>query len=258
MNFLTWNVCGAASKETCIHLNDVIKQVNPACFALLEPKVNGVRDDKIIARFRHWNCIRSEAIGRSGGISVFWKPQVVTLVPIIVHPQFIHCSVLQNGDEKCKVTFVYASPIASKRAVLWESLLTFSNSMTEAWFLMGDFNDISSMNDQRGGGTHYLNRCLKHKKLMDDCCIFDMGYSGHQFTWRRNNILVRLDKVYCNSQGRMKFPRASNLNLPFRKSDHCPILLRLEGSQSIVKDKPFRYLLAWETCPEFNEVVNKN
>ncbi|WCJ17884.1 hypothetical protein M5689_000269 [Euphorbia peplus] len=90
---------------------------------------------------------------------------------------------------------------------------------------------------------------------MDECGVFDLGCSGNYFTWRCNNLFVRLDKVYSNNKARLRFHQASVTNLPFRSSDHCPILFWLFGKPFIRSARPFWYLLPWETHPDFKKFV---
>ncbi|WCJ21071.1 hypothetical protein M5689_003257 [Euphorbia peplus] len=120
---------------------------------------------------------------------------------------------------------------------------------------MGDFNEIATACDQKGGSQHYLNCCIRHRKSIDNCGVFDSGCFGYRFTWRRNNLFVRLDKVYMNMSARLNFPNASVTNLSFRSSNHCPMLFRLFGKEIVHFERSFRYLLAWETHHDFKKFV---
>ena len=57
----------------------------------------------------------------------------------------------------------------------------------------------------------------------------------------------------------LKFPEASAVHLPKFKSDHCPILLRMEGGRvKIRRRKEFRFFAPWVTHDDFNEVVKRS
>ena len=48
------------------------------------------------------------------------------------------------------------------------------------------------------------------------------------FTWRRGEILERLDRAVCNLAWANKFPRAAVINEEHVHSDHRPIVLDME------------------------------
>ncbi|WCJ20597.1 LINE-1 retrotransposable element ORF2 protein [Euphorbia peplus] len=255
MDCLSWNVRGAANRVTRLHLKDLLRFHKPSVFVLLETKVSGPNAQKIADSFKGWNCVRSEAQGRSGGIWVFWRSSEVQIRVIQVHHQFVHCWITQNGKFLCLSSFIYASPCLSDRNTLWDNLNLLSNNINVPWFLIGDFNDIGSLDDQRGGSQRYNKRSINHKAQMDDCGLIDIGFSGVRFTWRRRFLSVRLDKAYGNVHSRTFFPEASVINLPYRHSDHASILFKMNSLVGQKALRPFRYLMAWEDHSDFKNVV---
>ncbi|WCJ29110.1 LINE-1 retrotransposable element ORF2 protein [Euphorbia peplus] len=255
MDCLSWNVRGAANRATRFHLKDLLRFHKPLVFVLLETKVSGPNAQKIADSFKGWNCVRSEAQGRSGGIWVFWRSLEVQIRVIQVHHQFVHCEITQNGKFLCLSSFIYASPCLSDRNTLWDNLILLSNNINVPWFLIGDFNDIGSLDDQRGGSQRYNKRSINHKAQMDDCGLIDIGFSGARFTWRCRFLSVRLDKAYGNVHSRTSFPEASVINLPYRHSDHAPILFKMNSLVGQKALRPFRYLMVWEDYRDFKNVV---
>ena len=62
-----------------------------------------------------------------------------------------------------------------------------------------------------------------------------------------------------NGECLLKFPEASAVHLPKFKSDHCPILLRMEGGRvKIRRRKEFRFFAPGVTHDDFNEVVKRS
>ncbi|OMO88421.1 Endonuclease/exonuclease/phosphatase [Corchorus capsularis] len=60
-----------------------------------------------------------------------------------------------------------------------------------------------------------------------------------------------------NSQWKMQFPEAIVRHLPRVRSDHCPLLLDIEGFQPPPTDlRPFRFQAAWQEHEKFNEFVS--
>lgn len=147
--------------------------------------------------------------------------------------------------------------MATIRSGMWKDNRNLKVNPNSAWFMLGDFNDIAKMDDQQGGSIHYLSRCLKHKQQIDDSNLIDLGPSGNRFTWRRNKLQVRLDRVYLNMVGRLTLPSAIVTNLPFRHSNHYLVLLRSDGMIYTTSNRLFRYKVAWETHPDFKDFVEK-
>lgn len=68
---------------------------------------------------------------------------------------------------------------------------------------------------------------------------------------------MRLDRVYTKASGRCAYPNATVCSIPFRHSDHCPVLLMLEGPSYESSNRPFWYEVAWESHEGFKDLVGK-
>ncbi|XP_047252266.1 uncharacterized protein LOC124887126 [Capsicum annuum] len=120
---------------------------------------------------------------------------------------------------------------------LWESLVDITQSINELWMVRGDFNLVTSNEENLGGlpvtvaDTVYFNHCISV------CNLEDPGFKGSKFTWWNGRvdeacIFERLDKALWNK----------NLQNLFQ--------------EKIIKS--FRFLNFWledETCLE---VIRKN
>ncbi|XP_061337053.1 uncharacterized protein LOC133284091 [Gastrolobium bilobum] len=95
---------------------------------------------------------------------------------------------------------------------------------------MGDFNEIKSANEMKGGALMNLSRCIKFIEVLNDCHIMDIGCTGSKFTWRStkclhlDSVYKRLDRVYANAEWRTAFADTSARTLPRLNSDHNPNL----------------------------------
>jgi hypothetical protein len=81
-------------------------------------------------------------------------------------------------------TTVYASPIEERRKALWQDLIAIAHQTSEPWMLAGDFNEISSMKEKRGGVRASERRCNNFKDRINSCKLLDMGSVGPKFPWR--------------------------------------------------------------------------
>ncbi|XP_025635616.1 uncharacterized protein [Arachis hypogaea] len=77
--------------------------------------------------------------------------------------------------------------------------------------------------------------------------------------FRRGNLVERLDRGLSNLNWQLKFPEAYLKHLPLLKSDHSPICLKFAADPSPNRGKrPFRFLAAWLSHPNFNELVHQS
>lgn len=79
---------------------------------------------------------------------------------------------------------------------------------TVPWILIGDFNLIYQASDKNNLN---LNRRQmgKFRRTLDDCELMELTLHNRRYTWsneRENPTLVRLDRVFCNSDWEISFP----------------------------------------------------
>ncbi|XP_020588926.1 uncharacterized protein LOC110030524 [Phalaenopsis equestris] len=85
--------------------------------------------------------------------------------------------------------------------------------------------------------------------------LYDLGFSGPQFTWRRGQTWERLDRIFVNSMWFSEFIHTSVHHLSMTRSDHGPLLMNISASN--VKHKPsFRYLNKWSSHHDFLNQVS--
>lgn len=94
---------------------------------------------------------------------------------------------------------------------------------------------------------------------MDRCDLLDLNFFGGKYTWQhpcRGGRLVsrRLDRAICDPWC-MAFPEATVEHLVRRYLDHNPILIRCSSLVGAREDRPFRFLAAWCTHPDYPDIV---
>ncbi|XP_061359962.1 uncharacterized protein LOC133304008 [Gastrolobium bilobum] len=230
---MTWNCRGAVKKQLKSTFSRFRRKFGVGVAAILEPRVSGNKALNIIRSLGFNNSIISDAHGYSGGIWVVWDPVDINITLINKQDQFIHVWVEFPGKEGFFWTAVYASTHEEKRKLVWEDLKHIGRTMNEPWMLSGDFNEIRSATEKKGGCPADLSRCKKFSDVLDACEVLELGGGGNRFTWKGpkfshlDRVFKRLDKVVANDVWRTRFEDAEVLNLPRIFSDHCPILVRL-------------------------------
>ncbi|KAK1393650.1 hypothetical protein POM88_012706 [Heracleum sosnowskyi] len=167
--------------------------------------------------------------GKSGGIAMFWKTDDK------VELQSFSCShidviVRSNVKAEWRLTGIYGEPARTSRHKTWELLRNLARDANLPLCLIGDFNNVTSQADKKGGSNYprYLidgfNSCLV------DIQAHDLDIIGHQFTWERGRnsdhwIEIRLDRVLANNQWLSMFDMAKVYDLEGSPSDYSPLLV---------------------------------
>nr|KYP69620.1 hypothetical protein KK1_008819 [Cajanus cajan] len=173
------------------------------------------------------------------------------------HPQAISFTVVE-GSKSWVCTAVYVNPRVELRQQVWAHLQELGGRITLPWLVLGDFNEIMLSTECRGG-CFSMARASQFLEVLNDCNLLDMGAKGLRFTWYRNQrgvvLAKRLDRAVCNVAWQAMFPEAYVENLCRVYSDHCPLLLRRDGSRDKSQDRPFRFQAAWATHKDFERIV---
>ncbi|KAJ4840913.1 hypothetical protein Tsubulata_001108 [Turnera subulata] len=221
---------------------------------VVEPRISGRKANRVIARLGFNRTHRVEARGYSGGIWVLWKEEVVLIMVITSHDQFIHLRVWIDGNPFW-LTAIYGSPNDTLRRALQLNLEVLASLIQGPWILTGDFNALLSATEREG------RRKVTSAKLKDfqDCVennqLIDLGFAGPVFTWHRGSLKQRLDWALCNEFWLEKFEATTVYHLPFLGSDHRPLFICLKALRPrFRKESRFHFQTAWmahENFPKF-------
>ena len=129
---------------------------------------------------------------------------------------------------------------------LWENLKTVAESYNILWLVAGDFNDHGGSSEKISfGSSSSQNRSSVFINNINGYGLADLRCGEPGLTWSNNrqglaNTLVRLDRALANANWCLKFLEASVTNLPRTYSNHCPMVVRAEGTLPISHaPKPF-------------------
>lgn len=127
--------------------------------------------------------------------------------------------------------------------------------------LVGDWTDIVSANEQKGGGTVDSNRCRFFQGEIHRCGLLDLGYVGAKFTWHgpkwndRDRVFKRLDRALSNISWRIRFPDAIVKTLPRVHSNHQPLCINVHPEIISNFQRPFRFMAAWLEHENFSSLL---
>lgn len=118
-------------------------------------------------------------------------------------------------------TFIYGALEVPKRQEVWQLLEYISASRNgDAWFLAGDFNEITD-NSEKSGGKERPESSFSHfRSFLSACDLLDIRHTGNFLSWRgqRHTHLIhcRLDRAMANSEWYSMFPNGRSHYLPLR------------------------------------------
>ncbi|KAI9119566.1 hypothetical protein K1719_009442 [Acacia pycnantha] len=254
------NSKGAASKGFATVLRDLKYRHRLDMVVILEPRVSGIAANRSIKNWGFKHSVRREVEGFSGGIWILWNLEELVVDVVLLDEQFIHCNLVLDGKMMAFIV-VYASPNEAKRHRIWDILYNTSIETNGPWLLAGDFNEIKTPLEQRGGGRVNEARCQIFKDWIQDCNLIDIDAHGPFFTWKcpqwngLDRVYKRLDRCLCNVQWQEDFGNADVKIIPRVCSDHHPIIVSLAMKTKDFRNRPFRYEITWQMHAQFDNLI---
>ncbi|XP_061342988.1 uncharacterized protein LOC133289134 [Gastrolobium bilobum] len=215
MNCLVWNCRGAAKKSFKMTLCNLTKKYKVGLAAVLEPIISGFSAARKIKQLGFKNYLIEDAVGFMGGIWICWNDDSFKISLIEKINQFIHVLCTCSNGASFLLTVVYGSPREEERNALWSDLRRISETISVLWAVVGDFNEILSANEKKGGAPINVAKCAKFMEVLDDCNIMDLGCHGAKYTWRGSKwlhlerVFNRLDRIYANALWTIAFSEAT-------------------------------------------------
>lgn len=164
----------------------------------------------------------------------------------------------QLEGNKVFITFLYGDPVVEYRENVWERLLRMSANRTGAWLLMGDFNEITSNAEKKGGRKRPESSFLPFKNMLAGCGMIEFPAKGNTFSWagrmRAGRVQCRLDRAVGNEDWHSLFSHTYVEYLLRWGSDHRPILAHFQA-RDIQGRRNFRFDQNWFSKEGFTETV---
>jgi hypothetical protein len=263
MKILVWNCRGAGNANFLRSIRDLIVTYRPVVVVLVETRLAGANAQRVISEIHFGESHVVDSNGRSGGIWLLWKSDLVETTILASNSQKVDVLFSCNDHADWLCSAVYASPNPRNREFLWSALSQTCEAHSLPWLVLGDFNEVVSQAEKHGGAPVSSRRCLQFNEVINSCNLIDLGFKGPSSTWTNNrdgpsNIRERLDRVLANMQWKLLFPEAMVSHLPRTHSDHCPLLVDVAGLPIPQRDlRPFRMEAAWFSHEDFGNLVRR-
>ncbi|KAK4270935.1 hypothetical protein QN277_019699 [Acacia crassicarpa] len=259
MNYMIWNSRGTGAPSFPALIRDLKKHYQLNFMAILKTRCTHqlARTRAQLMGFPNMEIVDCE--GYSGGIWCLWDDNIGAVTLVERNFQFLHFLITSSTGSSWHLTVIYASPNCNTRQVLWENLSRIALSIQGAWLIGGDLN-VTLLHCERcsnaSSSTSPDRDLLRWVEMQD---MIDIGFVGPEFTWQRGNSEARLDRMLANEEWVAMFPNALVTHMPFFKSDHRSLLVRLSSKRDMSKpNRPFRFIAAWVLHDNFDDFVHQS
>lgn len=122
----------------------------------------------------------------------------------------------------------YGFPERRRWEESWNMIRNLSATSVLPWCMIGDFNDMMSMEEKRGGQRQPRALLNGFFETIMECGLEDLGFTRDIYTWERARgmerwVLERLDRGLAIKEWRELFPAIEVQVLEVSTSDHMPM-----------------------------------
>lgn len=233
MKIMSWNCKGMGHPDSLIYLKMVIRQKQPDCIFLMETKLDKNRMERIYHSLKFKYSVIMEAKGSAGGITLMWSEEI-NIQCIWKSSCLLHWIVIDKaGCKLWNMLACYGTPYHNEHRIFWDQLKERVFLIEGPWLLIGDFNEVV-FDFEKFGGRPLWRKNLFLKPFINNTRGVDLSFSGRRYTWTNGQqglglIKERLDRAVANDAWIMEFPKTLVVQLKRELSDHCPILLYMDG-----------------------------
>jgi exonuclease III len=243
-------------------LKDLVRVYKPEIVLLIETLVhsNKIKD---LCHVLGYDCsFVVDRDGRSGGLAVLWKSTFNCNI-INFSSNFINLHVHDTVRGDWRLTSFWGYSDSARRRQSWNLLRDLASMSTDPWCIIGDFNDLLSSEDKKGGPERPSWLYNGFRNAVSDCSLLDMPLEGYQYTWFKSlgttrALEERLDRAMHTHTWSLMFPAARLINLVAATSDHSPILLKLENEPHIHPKRSFRFENSWLLDNSLVDMITSN
>ncbi|XP_058775146.1 uncharacterized protein LOC131649401 [Vicia villosa] len=212
---MLWYCRGAANKAFFRYCKQYVDANKPTMVVVMETRCNPTNLVKAFNNMGFDKHLVEENNGYVGGIVLAWEISFMTVELLSRNSQYIHTSISYPKGRPWLFTAIYASLSEDCRKTMWEELKFIASNNHQPWLVEGEFNDIASIKDKKGGAPVSLRRIKLFTDRVNACNLMDMGSHGPKYTWKGpifhcgQQIYEKLDRGFCSDNWRLEFPDAS-------------------------------------------------
>ncbi|GJZ27764.1 RNA-directed DNA polymerase, eukaryota [Tanacetum coccineum] len=225
--------------------------------AIQETKMSSVSlmDVKFMWGNSNFDYVCSGSLGASGGILCMWEASMFKKDNATISDNFVALyGTWLPTNSKIMFVVVYAPQQAACKMVLWDYLSILLNRWVGDTIMMGDFNEVRSI-DERRGSIFNPNSARRFDQFISSSGLVDVKLEGYSFTWSHPSAskMSKLDRFLVSQGILLSFPSLTALCLDRHLSDHRPILLKEVHLD--FGPIPFRFYHSWMDMVGFDDMI---
>ena len=170
MKIFSLNCRGLGNPETVGELHNFVRKEGPTIVFLMETRLQ-VRDLEFLrVRLGMGSCFGVDRQGYGGGLALLWDSNL----SIHVHSfssHHIDAEVFPSDGLGWRLTGFYGHPEAVLRARSWTLLRRLHEGQDMPWVILGDFNEITSLDEQWGRLDRNLVQMAAFQDVLTDCSL---------------------------------------------------------------------------------------
>ncbi|KAM1548604.1 hypothetical protein ACFX1Z_009769 [Malus domestica] len=182
------------------------------------------------------------------------------MVVAVKSDEFVIEVKLWDESNKCqwRLFGIYASTNERKQRGQWMQLSRRLEKDRENCLLVGDFKDILSNEEKKGGNQRKAFSMQDFRDFVAQNELVDLGYEGYPFTWQNNQearpIQLRLDHGLATSGWHELYPDTTIRHIVLEGSDHALLLMSTEKIKAWTGRK-FSFDARWSKMKECWDLV---
>jgi exonuclease III len=258
---LSWNCRGLGNPQTVHELRRMVNEKKPNLVFLMETKLRQKKMEIVRIKLGFHNMFVVDCVGKSGGLALLWESDFDIEIQNFTRRHINAVIRSPMNAEQWKFSCIYGHPETAKRHESWTLMKHLAELAPEPWVCLGDFNEVVSMEEKRGGSERHRTQMRAFQQALEECSLSDLGYSGPKYTWQNyqeGDCLVkeRLDRGVANNAWRRLFPDAEIVVTSAIFSDHAPIFLTLTRGRGVRRRSTgFRFESSWAMEKNYQDLV---
>ena len=158
MSLLVWNCRGLGNPCTGKELGDLVRAKDPSVVFIAETWADKARLKVLKNTLLFDEMFVVPRINRGGGLVLFWKNSIKVSVKTSSR-NHIDSIIGEGSVGAWRFTGFYGEPVTHMRHESWELLQSLNRSFNLPWLVAGDFNEIISNSEKKGGIIEAMLRC---------------------------------------------------------------------------------------------------